>query len=103
MDRQGLLTAPADGAVVVCETPFGALCKALRVERRLSILEVAVLACLPEDVVQANEVAGPLDPETPARILRGLHLHEPLTVDQIDQCAVFTDVRRLRPPEAPCP
>lgn len=63
-------------------TSVGLLLRALRLERRIPVLDLAVLACMPEEVIEAAEIAGPIAPHLTERILHALDEAFPLSAEQ---------------------
>ncbi len=99
------VSAPAVLPLPLSCTGFALVVKALRVERDLTVEDLAVLAVLPDDVVRAAEIAGPVRKDLCERILHALHTSAPLTQEQIE---IYRDLagleelaRPIRDPRSP--
>lgn len=65
-------------------TSFGLLLRGLRLERRIPVADLAALTCMPDECIEAAEVAGPIAPHLTERLLKALDDHAPLSAEQVE-------------------
>lgn len=80
--RAAVCTRPEPSPLTVSYTSVGLMLRGLRLERRMPVLDLAALACMPEEVVMAAEVAGPIAPHLMERLLHALDDAFPLSAEQ---------------------
>lgn len=80
--RAAVCTKPEPSPLTVSYTSVGLMLRGLRLERRIPVLDLAALACMPEEVIEAAELAGPIAPHLMERLLLALDDAFPLSAEQ---------------------